>query len=89
MGRMPSVAQERPVYKGFTERELREAFDIVKAEDNWKKPITVILDEGTYDKYGDVIMAAIEFFTGSTVTVIQDGETFIMKAAGYYWSVGA
>ena len=73
-----------PVYKSV----LREYFDRVCNPDNWKMPINAIIPElnSAAIKMYD---AAIEFFTGSKAkfTIIDD--KIMVKAEGYYNSIGA
>lgn len=67
--------------------DLRGAFDLVKPAGHWKGAINATLHEGS-DL--ELIVAAVEFFTGSkaTATPVNGGMHRIL-AAGYYAAVGA
>lgn len=69
------------VYNGFTEEQLRTAFDKMADPDDWKGPITATMP-------GECVMlavSAIEFYTGATpqVSLNMDTMTYIVDSPGY------
>lgn len=69
------------VYKGFTEKELRNAFDKVKDPTDWRNPIY----RRVWIKKIDVTVAAIEFFTGAEVKkkLHPSGNDYYVECEGY------
>jgi hypothetical protein len=77
------------VHEGFTIRELHAAFDLVKDADNWKNRINETARLET-EREIKAVEVAVTFFTGSVATVTPLGaDTFRIRAAGYYATVGA
>ena len=69
------------VYEGYTEAELRLAFDAVKDPQDWKAPIAAEMP-------GEVVMpvvAAIKFYTATVPTVSLDVTTmrYYITSPGY------
>jgi hypothetical protein len=74
---------------GFTVNEMSRAFDRVKSAENWKNPISKII-EIKGDEDARLITEAVIFYTGSVPTITPLGMgKFGVKAAGYYLTVGA
>lgn len=80
------------VVANYTRGELLEAFKLVQNKDHWKRSIA---QHGiTADKL-EVVVLAIEFFTGSIARLEYDGlteegrPTFYVVASGYYATIGA
>jgi hypothetical protein len=74
-----------PVFEGFTEPELRAAFEAVQAP-NWKDPISAYVA----DEFRPVVRAAIIFFAGCEPTFTAYGTGHLkVEAEGYYAAVGA
>lgn len=79
---------ERPVYGGYTEAQLQEAFSKVRNKKHWKYPITATIQQSDFD----VTSAAVTYFTGShleVVRVLKGGKRVRVEAAGYFAAVGA
>lgn len=76
-------------FQGYTERQLRDAFEAVADPENWKMPISARI------KRADIAVtaAAIVFYAGSNTDVFADPQGdaayCVVAAAGYYVSVGA
>ena len=89
-------ASRRLVYGGYTERELRKAFDKVCDPTNWKNPIDTTITVRRSDTARDglyAIVAAVEFYTATTPEVKALGGTKyhiraigILRRAGRVWS---
>ncbi len=76
----------------YSRAELREAFELVQDETNWKMPINAAIPE--YMR--DVVEEAVVFFAGCrpTFTVVNPAarkaqRRLNVKAIGYYAAVGA
>lgn len=81
-----ATIEGRPVTRG----ELSEAFDWVADRSNWKNPIACAIVLSARQRA--LVREAIVFFTGSIPTItVDDGdaETTIVRAAGYYATIGA
>ena len=82
---------DKPIFRGYTEPELRAAFEKVENKNNWKLGNEVLINESEFD----VTNAAVIFFTGSGLdfdyAIKEDDETikFHVKFAGYYKAIGA
>jgi hypothetical protein len=78
---------KQPVFGGYTDDELRDAFELVRPAENWKLPIDATVPEGTDT---DVILAAVCYFTGGPAFFEANGDgTIHVTGAGYYAQVGA
>ena len=83
------------VFRGFTRRDLKEAFDSAVAPGaNWKDPIvTIVPNDGDLD----LVVAGIEFMVGGPTTVVartfcrrgEDVTVRVVSNAGYYANIGA
>lgn len=76
------------VYGGYTQAQLKAAFDLVKNPENWKLRIDARVPGST-----DVMLlhSAVEFFTGGAATIATDarsGELHV-QASGYYACIGS
>lgn len=75
----------------FSRAELREAFEMVQDETNWKNPIDAAIP--AYMR--DAVEEAVVFFAGCrpTFTAINKGRRSLrrlrVQAVGYYAAVGA
>lgn len=71
---------------GYTQEALRAAFDKVADRRNWKNPIEA---EIARDEFA-ITAEAVQFYTSSTLVIAEDrGATLLVKAAGYYRTVGS
>lgn len=85
-----TVTNETPVLDGYTQAQLKAAFDKVKNKRNWKNPIDALVDPSEDMR---AINAAIVHFTGSPsdyVKVLRKGKEMLrVRAAGYYACIGS
>ena len=74
--------------KGFSKKNLRQAFNMVKSA-NWKQPINKVVVHPGDDNLRCAV-AAITYFTGSmpTVTPMHGGRAVRITAAGYFATMG-
>lgn len=76
----------------YTLDELREAFDLVADKSNWKLPIDAAVPDMTLG-LAKRIRVAVIWFTGSVpkfrIAVKANGNTWTVRADGYYKAVGA
>lgn len=84
---MKSIAEmdrdPTPIYKGFSRKQLSDAFDAVANKDDWKGPILVKLP---YDyELVTITVAAIEFFTATKPVVSRkmDKKAYVISSIGY------
>lgn len=82
------------VYKGFTRAELQETFQQICDPVNWKREIKAVFLDKDWEAVSRIVIASIEFFTGSQVMVKylkrrRGGRYVLVYAPGYYKSVGA
>ena len=82
----------KKIYDGFTEKELDQAFDLIKfPSGDWKDPIQARV----LKKDLKVLEASIIYYCGCGFSSVkkdnQDAwdEYYYIKADGYYLSVGA
>ena len=75
------------VFGGFTRERLSEVFDLVKDSANWKMPISATVFKSRASE--EEISAAVTFFTGSMPDVVDEGESYWVRAEGYYSAIGA
>jgi hypothetical protein len=67
-------------YRGFTEKQLREAFDLVTDENDWRAPINALVPPD----FARQAEAAIVFFTGCPVEILEVNEKSVnVRACGY------
>ena len=66
-------------HKGFTQDEMREAFEEVQNPNDWRAPIFTVISR----EQKEVVEAAIEFFTATTPTFAERGECLEVRAVGY------
>ena len=71
----------KPIYKGYTHKQLTAAFAAVEDPDDWRGPICAAMP-------GEAVLpvvAAIEFFTATTPTVQLDTQTmtYYVSSIGY------
>ena len=92
----PTIVDVKDVFKPqpkFTQEQLQKAFDAVKDEEHWKKPIHVEMTdkllpfENGLVSLKDLVDAAIIHFTGGapTFTSLGNGK-YVVEAVGYYVS---
>ena len=82
-----NTLNETAVYRGYTLKQLDQAFELVRHPDHWKLPIEyVIVVEDL-----DLVDAAVGYFTGEGVAVtdvyrseIDDKWKCLVSARGYY-----
>jgi hypothetical protein len=73
-----------------TRGELSAAFDKVRNSEHWKNRIDAKVRVSGYEEL-QMIVESIEFFTGSRaeVSLAPEPETYSIRAAGYYLTIGA
>lgn len=71
---------EKEVYKGFTENQLSNAFDMVKNHEHWKGEINAVVDPAKVS----VVTAAIEFYAYGFVETTPEGSLVRIYAPGYW-----
>ena len=76
----------QPVYDGYTQRQLHDAFDLVKNKSNWKLHINALVPN---DVDRRLIEAACIYFAGSPPTFMREGKRLRVTAAGYYACIGS
>ena len=82
------------VYRGYTQKELHEAFNLVVNKSNWKNPTCTKISKKNLDKYQTVIEAAVPYFTGSCAEFVYSKDslgrtTYWCEFDGYYVCIGA
>lgn len=84
------AASDKPVFKGYSEAELNDAFNLVADPRDWKAPINSWIRGGNRADGLDIallakIAAAVEFFTGGKAKFGCDisGANVKVTAAGY------
>ena len=82
------------VYRGYTQKELHEAFNLVVNKSNWKDPTCTKISKKNLDKYGQVIREAVWYFTGSSAEFTYDidsigRKTYWCEFDGYYICIGS
>lgn len=82
-----TMTAETPLRDGYTETQLRAAFDKVKNKRNWKNPINKVISA---DEDQRAISAAISWFCGSPCEfeTLKSGQVRV-TAAGYYACIGS
>ena len=84
----------KKVYRGYTQKELQEAFNLVVNKSNWKDPTCTKISKKNLDKYQRVIEAAVIYFTGSCAEFTYDVDsigrkTYWCEFDGYYMCIGS
>ena len=84
----------KKVYRGYTQKELQEAFNLVVNKSNWKDPTCTKISKKNLDKYHRVIEAAVIYFTGSCAEFTYDVDsigrkTYWCEFDGYYMCIGS
>ena len=75
------MSEQEEVFRGFTLKELHDAFDKVKDPKDWKNPIRHTIDLSEIN----VTAAAIEFFTATDSTCQSSKDRkVVIEAPGYY-----
>jgi hypothetical protein len=74
------------VYAGFTQKELGEAFNLVKPKRHWKDRINIVIAKPDR-KTERAILAAVAYFTGSVADMEAVGKSKVRVRAGGYWAV--
>jgi hypothetical protein len=76
---------------GYTDEQLRAAFERVACRSNWKDPIACDLPADLTDDDRRMIDTAITHWTGSIAEWTRDGDggCWTVRAAGYYASIGS
>jgi hypothetical protein len=82
-----SELDSRIVHRGYTHQELREAFELIENKENWKNPISAVIDSMKFY----LCDAAAEYFTGAGLKkVFQVSDSRVMiSGPGYYLTIGA
>lgn len=73
----------------FSQKQLSDAFDLVKDKSNWKMPINKVIEAD--DKTQRRIVEAVQHFCGSMCEIYPTKKSGHVRvvAAGYYACVGA
>lgn len=73
--------------KGYTHKELSDAFKLIQNGENWKNPIDAWIHPNSFD----VCDEACVYFTGSHLTRKQfvGSNALRVTAPGYYLTIGA
>lgn len=72
---------------GYTDEQLKEAFDKVKNREHWKDRINAVVGE---DEDLDLISFAVGYYTGGVPTISRArGGGYRVRARGYWACVGA
>ena len=84
----------KKVYRGYTQKELQEAFNLVVNKSDWKDPTCTKISKKNLDKYQTVIEAAVPYFTGSCAEFVYSKDslgrtTYWCEFDGYYVCIGA
>tara|TARA_Y100001937_G_C6943326_1_gene251372 strand:+ start:160 stop:486 length:327 start_codon:yes stop_codon:yes gene_type:complete len=82
------------VYRGYTQKELHIAFNLVANKSNWKDPTSTKISEKNLAKYREVIEAAVIFYTGSCAEFVSSKDslgrtTYWCEFDGYYMCIGS
>ena len=72
---------------GFTPKQLRDAFDYIQDDANWKNPFCALVPRDMLK----VVEDAAVYFAATLVEVFDtvDPDTVVVEGAGYYARVGA
>ncbi len=67
---------------GFTQQQLKAAFEKVEDPANWKNPINASVKQADLA----ITMLAVEFFTATKVEIVQlmSNGSVVIHAPGYY-----
>ena len=84
----------KKVYRGYTQKELHEAFNLVVNKSNWKDPTCTKISKENLDKYEQVIRDAVWYYTGSSAEFTYDIDSIGRKTNwcefdGYYMCIGS
>ena len=72
--------------QGFTRGQLKDAFDRICDQDNWKMPFHCIVSGWDIELYNEACM----FFTGARLEIIDySSSDYKCYCKGYYNAVGA
>ena len=77
----------KKIYRGYTNKELTIAFNVVVNKEHWKYGNKVKLTKTFIEKNHDVIEAAVIFFTGGDCEFYYTGnkrKTYWCEFAGYF-----
>ena len=81
----------KKIYRGYTDKELTIAFNVVVNKEHWKFGNRVKLTKTFIEKNRDVIEAAVIFFTGGDCQFYYTGnkrKTYWCEFEGYYFHIG-
>lgn len=75
------------VHRGYTHKNLSEAFKLIEDKLNWKYPLHGVIDVCDFD----ICDAAAEYFTGAGITISGTNGTNMIGVygPGYYQTIGA
>ena len=84
----------KKVYRGYTQKELHTAFNLVANKSNWKDPTSTKISAKNLAKYREVIEAAVIFYTGSCAEFVYSKDsigrkTYWCEFDGYYMCIGS
>ena len=77
----------KKIYRGYTDKELTIAFNVVVNKEHWKFGNRLKLTKTFIEKNRDVIEAAVIFYTGGGCEFYYTGEkrkTYWCEFGGYY-----
>jgi hypothetical protein len=75
---------------GYTEDELKKAFELVAPKPNWKMPIDALISSITPIKKRKLISFAVMFYTGGIAVFKKTPSGKIrVTSPGYYACIGA
>ena len=91
---LADLEDTKKVYRGYTQKELQEAFNLVVNKSNWKDPTSTKISKKNLDKYQEVIRAAVIYYTGSCAEFTYDIDsigrtTYWCEFDGYYMCIGS
>lgn len=74
--------------QGWTHKQLHDAFKFVQPPGNWKYPINKTLYQPT-DEEVEMIVESIRYIAGGGAIVGRSDNITLIKAPGYYNTIGA
>ena len=68
----------------YSQKQLDQAFDLVKPDSHWKDPINALIEEDQ----ADAVSIAIIHFTGCVPTIEPEGDKLRFTSVGYWEAMG-
>ena len=71
----------KPIWKGYTQAQLSDAFDAVANPHDWKAPICVAVP----GEHVSIVVAAIQFYTATepTIELCISNMRYVITSEGY------